>query len=164
MVNRFDDWEGEYLQHYGVLGMKWGVHRNAEKAFEKASSKKNTLDLSASKKHVRSAKVKSKLQKMETGKRKLEVERDRSGRSAESKAKLQSLIDKDNSKISKLQSKSVKAEASYAKANLKAAKWTNVMMKTFGTTSYSEFKEKNQRSIDKGKTKTEILLKPRNKS
>lgn len=164
MAVRFDDWEGEHLQHYGVLGMKWGVHRNAEKAFEKASSKKNTLDLSASKKHVQAAKVKSKLQKIETGKRKLEVERDRSGRSAESKAKLQSLIDKDNSKISKLQSKSVKAETSYAKANLKAAKWTNAMMKTFGTTSYSEFKEKNQSSIDKGKTETKILFKPRNKS
>lgn len=27
MVNRFDDWEGEYLQHYGVLGMKWGQRR-----------------------------------------------------------------------------------------------------------------------------------------
>lgn len=164
MATRFDDWEGDALQHYGVLGMKWGVHRNAEKAFEKASSKKNKLDLSASKKHVRSAKVKSKLLNIETGKRKVEVERDRPGRSAETKAKFQSLIDKDNRKISKLQSKSVKAEASYAKANLKAAKWTKAMMKTFGTTSYSEFKEKNQSSINRGKTETEILFKPRKKS
>ena len=27
MATRFDDWEGQYLEHYGVLGMKWGQRR-----------------------------------------------------------------------------------------------------------------------------------------
>ena len=27
MVTRFDDWEGEYLEHHGIRGMKWGVRR-----------------------------------------------------------------------------------------------------------------------------------------
>ncbi len=27
MATRFDDWEGDYLAHYSVLGMKWGQRR-----------------------------------------------------------------------------------------------------------------------------------------
>ena len=27
MAARFDDWEGEYLEHHGIRGMKWGVRR-----------------------------------------------------------------------------------------------------------------------------------------
>ena len=27
MTTRFDDWEGEYLEHHGIKGMKWGVRR-----------------------------------------------------------------------------------------------------------------------------------------
>lgn len=41
------------LQHYGVLGMKWGVHRGrTEQAYEKVVSKKNKLMDKASKRYL----------------------------------------------------------------------------------------------------------------
>ena len=34
----------EHLEHYGVLGMKWGHRKNPEEAFEKAMNRKSHLD------------------------------------------------------------------------------------------------------------------------
>lgn len=39
----------EYLAHYGVLGMKWGVRKNPQRAYQKASAKYNKLERKANK-------------------------------------------------------------------------------------------------------------------
>lgn len=40
---------GMYLEHYGVLGMKWGVRKDPDKAYEKAGKKLERLDRKATK-------------------------------------------------------------------------------------------------------------------
>lgn len=39
----------EYLAHYGVLGMKWGVRKNPQRAYQKASKKYDKLEKKANK-------------------------------------------------------------------------------------------------------------------
>lgn len=47
---------GNDLQHYGVLGMKWGVRKNPQRAYEKANAKMTKLDKKAVKKQVKAVK------------------------------------------------------------------------------------------------------------
>lgn len=52
------------LQHYGVLGMKWGVHRGrTEQAYEKVVSKKNKLMTKSEKHRLKSNKLMDKASK-----------------------------------------------------------------------------------------------------
>lgn len=50
-----ENWTQEYLEHYGVKGMRWGVRKDPERAYEKAGSKLKRLDQKAVKAGAKAA-------------------------------------------------------------------------------------------------------------
>lgn len=54
--NAYEKPDLEDIEHYGVLGMKWGVRKNPQKAVQKASKKLTKLTKKSEKQKVRSDK------------------------------------------------------------------------------------------------------------
>lgn len=93
------------LQHYGVLGMKWGVRKDPSKAYNKAVKKKQSLlDESAQKRH----------------------------KAAKCASKARSYFLSDE-KAQELLSKSAKYQLESTKLEKKARKWEKKMQKTFSS-------------------------------
>lgn len=105
----------DHLAHYGVLGMKWGVRKNPERAYGKAKSK-------ALKLKNRSAKLDSKLAKTNKKLDKVTRKADR--------------YDGDDNpyttKKSQLEDKSKNLASKARAANEKKNKWADAMDKAFG--------------------------------
>ena len=102
------------LQHYGVLGMKWGVRRGkTTKAYQKASKKAAKID-----------------------KRILEQESEMNKRIAKADKKASSVLAREKS-IAKAESKAREATAEYRKVLRKGERWYKAMEDTFKNTDVS---------------------------
>lgn len=99
------------LQHYGVLGMKWGVRRgNTAKAYVKASKKLTKLDSKIEKAQLKARKKMDKAERKEN-----------------------SMFSSEKAK-SKAMSKAKRAEYKAKKRLTKASNWYKSMEKTFKNT------------------------------
>lgn len=140
----------EDLQHYGVLGMKWGVRHDPAKAYSKATVKQEKLNRKVTKTRDKHLKTQSKANKGVSIKyQKKQAKADHLQSKADKKkyglftnatkaAKLQVKADRAQYKANKYKSryekrnaKASKATGKYARAQRKAERWTTQMEKTF---------------------------------
>lgn len=145
--------EAEYqdeLLHYGVLGMKWGVRRNASRAYGSAIKKKNKLEKKAMKLDTKAAKQQSKAAKVSL-KATEKLAKATSKGAYQDGMKLQLEANKKNAKAAKLNKKA-------AKYRKKKQKWEKEMNKAFaGYTVKSLPKQK----MDSGKAFVNSITKGR---
>lgn len=151
------------LMHYGVLGMKWGLHKgNVAQAYTKATIKRKKLDdrvVKAKKAYDRATiKVNTgashKYQKLQAKADKLQAKADKKKygffTNANKAAKLQVKADRQQYKANKYKGKYEKraskegsAKAKYLKAQHKAEKWVKAMDKTFKNYDVSKLSSAN---------------------
>lgn len=117
------------LKHYGVVGMKWGVRKNPQKAYSKAVKKLERLDKKVQKKE---AKFGKRLKKY-------------------NKAKFSYSLYSVKNQTPKLKKAAYKHEQKVRKA----AKWVSRMEKEFANTDVKF----SQDVIDKGKSYTDLITK-----
>ena len=158
MVTRFDDWEGEYLQHFGVLGMKWYVHKNPQLAYDKASAKRRKLDQKVTSAMARSVAANSKLVKAkQKAERNLSAAEKYTRKAAKTgddqkKAQKEAAAEKHQAKYEKVQAairkyelRASKADLKRDKATLKGKQWCEAMLRTFNESSMEALERKYNR-------------------
>ena len=156
-----------YLAHYGVLGMKWGIRRgNVGKAYSKAVAKRDKLNqkVELARKDYTKAQIKNSSRVVKKY-QSLQAEADKLQRKADKKkygffsnpnkaAKLQVKADRAQYKANKYKSRAEKralneteAKGKYARAQRKAEKWVKAMDRTFTNQIMSQI---DAGSINKG--------------
>lgn len=148
------------LQHYGVIGMKWGVRHDAAKAYSKAVTKSNKLQDKVEK---TGHKYTKKSQKANTGvstrylKRQAKADKLQAKANkkkyglftnAKKAAKLQVKADRAQYKADKIKGRAEKrnfeeskAKGQYVRAQKKAERWVKQMDKTFQDYDVSKLSE-----------------------
>ena len=162
MATRFDDWEGEALQHYGVLGMKWGVRKDPNRAYERATAKLGKLQKKRTKAELDQTKASLKMQKALAKQTKVENKRvgpDDPG--YESYRKKSAKAYSAASKATKAYNgaKFVATQASYNEQ-----KWKQSMLKAFGANTYEELQTKYANRVQEGKEQVERALSGKKRS
>lgn len=167
--------EQNELMHYGVLGMKWGVHKgNVAQAYSKASTKRKKLDnrvVQAKKAYDKStikantgaaAKYKKLQIKVDAMQAKADKKKYGMFSNSQKAAELQVKADRAQYKANKYKSKYEQrqanqgaANAKYLKAQHKAEKWRNAMDKTFEGYDVNNLPTKK---VESGKKEIEKLL------
>lgn len=112
------------LQHYGVIGMKWGVRRNPSKAYGRAMVKKKRIDNKIPKARVKQKKLHLKSQKL----------------------KMKAIKRESVSKYTKSQQKELKAakkDLKIAKYEKKGHKWMKKVSKVFKNYTVKEIPNGN---------------------
>lgn len=130
--------EQDQLEHYGVLGMKWGVHKNPQKAVTLANKKLKKLDEKVKKSDKKAS-------------RKVE-------KAFESNAKAESAILFRGIKNFKASGRSRKASKVIAKVQankLKARKWAQSMDKVFSKVKVSNV---DKEAVEIGKKYVNMTL------
>lgn len=156
------------LYHYGVIGMKWGVHRGRVlKAYSKGMDKQHKLDVKLSKRKSAYQKAKIKTTqgvsrkyiklKMKADKKQMKADKKKYGLfSNAAKAEgLQKKADvalykanKYKHRHEKIKYKALKEERKYLKARREAEKWARSMDKTFRKQNVSQL---NKEYMNSGK-------------
>lgn len=104
----------DYLEHYGVLGMKWGVRKNPDKAYNKAGQKLERLDRSVARLGLKAS------------------AREQAALSKQRRATSAVLFKKHKARVaSRKTRKALKKYQQAQAAQVKAYRWNESMKKTF---------------------------------
>lgn len=150
IITRENSDNHQELQHYGVIGMKWGIRHDPVKAYSKAIAKQTKLDTKVSKtrdkylkrtaKANRGVSIRYQKKQAKADKKQAKADRKKYGLFTNSTkaAKLQVKADRAQYKANKYKSryekrnaKADKATGKYQRAQRKAERWTRQMNKTF---------------------------------